>query len=258
MKWSADQCRLELFARQPQVRLGLRRCCCSTTSPPWPCRCRIWRRRSASGRRRHPVERAAKAVLGTGDRPGCLRPAFHRGPLAGAERRRRPLLAGPRRRTRVGDPCPRLARVCTCLCRAPPFRQRPAAAAPSGCRSGRPPRRTLVDSRDRRACRGWRRCPMPGSDRHLLRNARLGGRKSCAHPRRPGWRVCRRWYHSKAGGNVRSLTISRPFRGQGALRFLPGRNSDLCNAFSYAGPAWRCPCPGRQRGLPMNFTGVSA
>jgi glucokinase len=75
-------------------------------------------------------------------------------------------------------------------------------------------------------------------DRHLLRDARLDGGKSGADPRRPGWRPCRRWYHSATGGNLRSLALSRPVRGQGALRFLSGHRSDLCNPFACTPPCW--------------------
>jgi glucokinase len=66
----------------------------------------------------------------------------------------------------------------------------------------RPPRGAVVDSRDRLPCAVPAGRSVPGSDRNILRDARLNGRKSCADTRRPGWRLCWRWYHSKAGGTV--------------------------------------------------------
>jgi glucokinase len=157
--------------------------------------------RSASGGRRHPVELAAKAVLGPGTGLGVSGVLFHRGHWLALSGEGRSLLAGTSRRTRAailalawrelghvsaerllsGSGLPLLHRL---------------VAAVDG-RRAKPLSTAEIVSRALAA-----RPPVPGSDRHLLRDARLDGRKSCADARRPGWRLCWRWYHSKAGGTV--------------------------------------------------------
>jgi hypothetical protein len=202
VRWSADQCCLEFLARPAQVEArAAPSAAAQRLHAPWPCRYRTLAPPICV--RWAPASRSNGCQGGTRarNRPGCLRRAVSSGPLAGAERRRRPLLAGP------AD-----ARESAILALA--WRELGHVSAErllSG--SGLPLLHRLVAVVDGRREEPLSTAeivavpvpagrPVPGSDRNILRDARLDGRKSCADTRRPGWRLCRRWYHSKAGGTV--------------------------------------------------------